>query len=453
MAFVTAALVVALYSLARRLGARADAALLVAVGAVAGTFVLPYGKEFFSEPLTALCLVVAIERLLAGRSVAAGLALGAAVLVARRACCSRRFCCSSPGARTASRLAPHGRRRRPGIAATFAYNIARFGHPLRFGYEDVGFTTPLLTGIGGLLFEPTKSLLLFAPIIVLLPFALWRLWRGDRAAFVLIAGNFGHHCGPVAMWFAWHGGWCWGPRLLIPGLMPAIAAVGPWLVRTGQRRAAALLFALGFGLSLPALIVPTQAQQLEADPAFRRSRAALSADQPLASPSPVAPAPADCTDGAVFYRASLQRSGRWAQLPAVSQPVAGGRHARAAAHRAAGERDNHVSADPVAPDQRPQCARSRKDGASTRGRKRSLTARRPAVAINAVSTTLSLDELRSPACACSRRTMSLIKWLSSSSTRQFTLEIVRPSDKNRTAATRPATPSPIDCRSEPAADA
>ena len=81
MAFITAALIVALYLLARRMGAAAGSALLVAVGAVAGTFVLPYSKEFFSEPLTTLCLVVAIERLVACRSGAAGLALGAAVLV------------------------------------------------------------------------------------------------------------------------------------------------------------------------------------------------------------------------------------------------------------------------------------------------------------------------------------------------------------------------------------
>ena len=43
------------------------------------------------------------------------------------------------------------------------------------------------------------------------------------------------------MWFAWHGGWCWGPRLIIPGLVPAIAAIGPWLVdadASARRRAA-----------------------------------------------------------------------------------------------------------------------------------------------------------------------------------------------------------------------
>ena len=285
MAFVTAALVVALYSLARRLGARADAALLVAVGAVAGTFVLPYSKEFFSEPLTALCLVVAIERSLGGRAVAAGLALGAGVLVRAQSLLFapvlllvawRQY-----GLRDALRTAAGAV---PGIAATFAYNIVRFGDPLGFGYEDVGFTTPLVTGLSGLLFDSRKSLLLFAPIVALLPLVLWHLWQRDRAAFVLIVGNLGITVVSVAMWFAWHGGWCWGPRLLIPGLMPAIAAVGAWLVRPGQRRVTAILFALGLGVSLPAIIVPIQAQQLEVTPVPREAH--FLPTQPLASPRP-----------------------------------------------------------------------------------------------------------------------------------------------------------------------
>src|SRR5438093_932638 len=68
MPLISAALIAALYLLARRMGARVGAALLVAMGAVIGTFMLPYSKEFFSEPLAVLCVVLAIERLLAGRS-------------------------------------------------------------------------------------------------------------------------------------------------------------------------------------------------------------------------------------------------------------------------------------------------------------------------------------------------------------------------------------------------
>jgi hypothetical protein len=290
MPLVGAALVVALYLLGRRIGARARAALLVAVGAVAGTFVLPYSKEFFSEPLTALCLVVAIERLLGGRTAVAGFALGAAVLVRAQSLLFAPVLLLVAwwqyGLRASLRTAASAA---PGIVATFAYNIARFGHPLSFGYEDVGFTTPLLTGLAGLLFDPRKSLPLFAPIAVLLPFALWRLWRSNRPAFVLLAGNFGITFTTVAMWFAWHGGWCWGPRLLLPGLVPTIAGIGPWLVGRGRRYVAALLFALGLFVSLPALLVPTQAQQLELPrvPWQVLREGHFLPTQPLTSPSPL----------------------------------------------------------------------------------------------------------------------------------------------------------------------
>jgi hypothetical protein len=272
MAFVAAALAVALYLLARRLRSRVGPALLVAVGAVVGTFALPYSKEFFSEPLTALCLVVAIERLLAGRPLISGLAMGAAVVV---------LVAWRRGGLPAAVRASVGMV--PGAVLVLGYNMARFGNPLTSGYEDVGFTTPVLTGVAGLLFNPLKSVLVFAPLVVLLPFALRRLWRDDRAAFVLLMANLGITFVVTATWFAWHGGWSWGPRLLLPGVLPAFAAIGPWLVTTRRVRTAAVLAAAGLVVSFPALIVPTQAQQLETPPVPPDTH--FLDTQPLASPS------------------------------------------------------------------------------------------------------------------------------------------------------------------------
>jgi hypothetical protein len=287
---VAAALIVALYLLSRRLGSRLPPALLVSIGAVVGTFVLPYAKEFLSEPLTALCMVVAIERLLAGHSVSSGLALGAGVLVRPQCVLIAPLLLLVAWRRSgfaAVRRAGYGLV--PGVAATLAYNIVRFGNPLQFGYSDVGFTTPFWSGTAGLLFHPTKSLILFAPISLVLASALWRLWRLDRSAFLLIAGNFAVTFATAAMWFAWHGGWSWGPRLLIPGLMPAVAAVGPWSERPSRQRTVALLFVAGFVVSFPALIVSTQSQQLEAPPVSQAElwRGHYMATQPLRSPWPL----------------------------------------------------------------------------------------------------------------------------------------------------------------------
>jgi hypothetical protein len=284
MPLITATLFVALYLLARRMGARVGAALLVGAGAVIGTFALPYSKEFFSEPLAALCLVVAIERLLAARPAAAGLAMGAAVLTRAQALLfapvlllvAWRRQGSAGLLRAIAGLAP-------GLAATLAYNIVRYGDPLSFGYQDVGFTTPFLKGAGGLLFNPLKSVFLFAPIVLLLPLALWELWRRNRPASVLITGNLAITLVTAALWFAWHGGWSWGPRLLLPGVIPAIAAIGPWIATRPRQRVAALLLAGGLAISFPALIVSTQAQQLEVPPVPPETH--FLDTQPLSSPS------------------------------------------------------------------------------------------------------------------------------------------------------------------------
>ncbi len=80
MPIICACLVVALYMLARRLGGGARSSLLVACGALFGTFLLPYSHDFFSEPLTALGLTLALERALARRPGQAGLALGLAIV-------------------------------------------------------------------------------------------------------------------------------------------------------------------------------------------------------------------------------------------------------------------------------------------------------------------------------------------------------------------------------------
>jgi hypothetical protein len=144
--------------------------------------------------------------------------------------------------------------------------MARFGNPLSFGYQDEGFTMPFLRGAHMLLFAPSKSLMLFAPVAVLLPWGLARLWRQDRDAFVLIGSTFAITFGVAAVWHNPNGGWCWGPRLLLPGVPPAIAALGPWLDQGFKRSLAIGLLILGFAASAPAVAVSTQIQQLDVPP-------------------------------------------------------------------------------------------------------------------------------------------------------------------------------------------
>jgi hypothetical protein len=272
MPLIGGALVAALFVLGRRLGAPRPAAALVAAGTVLGTYVLPYGRDFFTEPLVALGLVVMVERALARRELQAGAALALAVLARPQSAAFAPLLLAylalrdggGGGLRAAARSAP------PlalAAAVTVAYNLYRFSDATEFGYRppvDPGFTTPLLEGTAGLLFSPEKSVVLFAPAIVLVPLAVAALWRRQRATVALVLALFAATWGLAATWWSWQGGWSWGPRLIIPGVVVALALVAPWIGTSVTRlRATAVLFAVGFVLSFSAVLVPPGMQQLE----------------------------------------------------------------------------------------------------------------------------------------------------------------------------------------------
>jgi hypothetical protein len=271
MPIIGGLLAAALYALSRRLQAKRGSSLLVAVGGVAGTFLLVYLKDFYSEPLAALLIVVAIERVLAGRSMAGGAAAAAAALTRPQLFALSPILLwrvwSDRGLRAAVKTAiPIG----AAVVLSAAYNVARFGDPLQFDplQGSIRFPGGLVDGAFGLLLFPRKSILLFAPVAVLLPFALRSLWTKDRTATWLIGGNLVVVFLITAAWPAWDGGWSWGPRLLLPGIVPALPAIAPWLDRggTGRRVVVAALLALGFLVSAPAVLVSSRAQLLDQPP-------------------------------------------------------------------------------------------------------------------------------------------------------------------------------------------
>jgi hypothetical protein len=265
----TGALAGALFLLGRRLGAPRAAAAVVAAGIDLGTYLLPYGRDFFSEPLAALGLVVMIERALAGREFQAGAALGFAVLARPQSAVLVPLlfgfiALRGGGVRDIARTLPP---LAVAAAITVAYNLARFNDPLEFGYDppaDPGFTTPFFEGTAGLLFSPEKSIFLFAPVIVLVPAAIGVLWRRDRPTAALAVAIFAAMFGLAATWHSWEGGWSWGPRLLIPGVVVLLVALGPWIGENAKRlRLAGVLFAVGFTVSIAAAIAPSAAQFID----------------------------------------------------------------------------------------------------------------------------------------------------------------------------------------------
>ena len=101
------------------------------------------------------------------------------------------------------------------------FNLHRFGNPFNSGYgaEQSLFTTPLFAGLTGLLFSPSKSLFLFSPLVILALFGIGSVWQRSakltRVSLWMIAGNLLFY----AKWHDWHGGWSWGPRLIVPSIL------------------------------------------------------------------------------------------------------------------------------------------------------------------------------------------------------------------------------------------
>jgi hypothetical protein len=263
MPLVMGFLAASLYRTTRRLGADSFWAAVIAVGAAFGTYALPYGKDFFAEPLTTLAIVLSIEFLIAGRCELAGIALAVAVttrpesvvLVAVLPVIVWVF----RGFREAF---VYGAIAAVGAVVDAGYDQYRFGSVVKSGYGSEGFTTPFLHGAGGLLFSPEKSVLLFAPIVLLAVLGSIRLWTTHkRFVVVLTLANLLVFFVLSAAWHSWQGGWSWGPRLLLPGVIPAMLLLSPLTRR--ERRVGIGLLAAGFVVSASTILVSTRAQQLD----------------------------------------------------------------------------------------------------------------------------------------------------------------------------------------------
>ena len=262
---VAALVVVAMFALCRNLGSDRRAALFVAVGAVVATYFFPYSKDFYSEPLATLFVVLSIQQTLAGRPVGAGLALAGAGITRPQTIALIPvvlwFVWRDQGARA---LLQTGTLAASGVVIEAWYNFARFGDVLQFNPLQRGLDlgSGWLKGAIGLLFLPAKSVFLFAPLVLVLALGLATLWSRSRAGFWLLTWNFVLTFAITAAWPGWDGGYVWGPRLLIPGLIPALASLAPWMSDGGRGRRSVMigLLALGFVVNLPGLLVSTRAQ-------------------------------------------------------------------------------------------------------------------------------------------------------------------------------------------------
>ncbi len=280
----SAASVALLFMIGTLMFASHGTALLIAVIYGLATSVWPYSGVFFSEPLFTLCLLVALLASLLYRLngkplwlATAGAALGYMVMVKASGLVlvplflGYLLLAWKPRAlQRPWEPAALGMPLAAAAALVFWHNYLRFGNPLDNGYSGETFSTPLLAGLYGLLFSSGKSVFLYSPPLILAPWGLARLIRRAAPEGILITAAVLAMVLYYSAWWAWYGGWCWGPRFLVPVVPLAMLGLGtvPWQS----------LWVKAFGLALSVLGTGVQLLGVLVD--FNRYIASVVQDDP-----------------------------------------------------------------------------------------------------------------------------------------------------------------------------
>jgi hypothetical protein len=256
-ALLSALALAVLFRLAMLLGASPQAALIASVALGFATPFFGWSTAFFAHTVTGSFMtfafaIIAVANLRDGRlakwpllyGLLLGLILGYAlvvdltaapiVVVAASLCvglAARRSI--GQGVRTAVGGLAGGI---IGLLPLVIYNELVFGSPFKLGYSSVvgfegmqqgffGLTVPDPMVAFELLFGLFRGLLPLSPVLVLVPFGLWAMWRlgpATRIAAGVVVLAFIAQLAINSSYFYWNGGWSTGPRHLVP-VLPFLA--------------------------------------------------------------------------------------------------------------------------------------------------------------------------------------------------------------------------------------
>jgi hypothetical protein len=290
--------------------ARIGVALALLYGV--GTLAWPYSKFFFSEPLFTCAILLAAVAIHARRPLLAGAALGFAVLTRvggapllpafvvylwlttledqrpkakdQRPTSKSRSLVLGPWPLVLRRMFWLALGGLPFALAMVGYNWVRFRSLGERGYAGEGFTGNLFEGLYGLLLSPGKSVFLYVPLLLALPWAIGPFARRFRPEAALIGALTAITLAQSALWWIWWAGWGWGPRFLMP-LMPFLTLMlGELLARRFWRYAiGAVLLPLSIGVNLLGVLVDFNPYIIEVTRG-EMSREAIYLYQPAFSP-------------------------------------------------------------------------------------------------------------------------------------------------------------------------
>jgi hypothetical protein len=252
-----------------RIGISTSVAVASALMVALATPLFGYSAWFFSEPL-ASCLLLGAALLLftgeqvspIGQALLAGLLLGATLWVRP----------THLIAMPVFLVAIFARDRKTGWrtvllagavigvlgAGLLLRNQLLFGTPFDFGYpaaaeggkQVLSFQTPLRQGLYGFLLSPGKSIFVFAPLLLLAIAGIKKLARRNAGLAIIAA-----ICPVIYLLFfsrytQWEGGYCVGPRYLLPVLFILGLGLGPMIEESG-----ALMRKFALGLSVAGFMV------------------------------------------------------------------------------------------------------------------------------------------------------------------------------------------------------
>lgn len=141
-----------------------------------------------------------------------------------------------------------------GAGVVLGLNTMMFGGPLRSS-QPFQWGNPLWNGLL-LVISPQNGVLPFAPV-VLPALVLWPRFVREYGRDAIVLGlGFLLYFGLMACWKYWHGGFCYGPRLVVPVLPLALVPLALAFRTTGGRIAFGLFGLLGVAINLIAVTPP-----------------------------------------------------------------------------------------------------------------------------------------------------------------------------------------------------
>ncbi len=257
------------YRFGRDLGYGQAASLGGALTLGLATTFLPFSKQYFADPLAALFLLLTVRYIFlcskegADKAFIAGLYFGAGILtkidmgllliplaialIYEKKDFKKRMIYFAGGMT-------------PFAFLILLYNHLNYGNAWSPGYERQAFVSPFFSGVFGLLFSPSRGLFNFSPSILLFFFGLKSFKQKFPGLFILCILLILGKIAILAKWFSWQGGWCWGPRLLLPIIpllmLPALEIFEKWREQKGIVRASVFyLLVLGFGIQMIGTLV------------------------------------------------------------------------------------------------------------------------------------------------------------------------------------------------------